>query len=83
MALFANPIDRASEGIVIGGSRYVFLNGGDEDGVVRGKRGSEHGVVVVKTKTAFVIGIHGDNLETRQVSAHVEQFGDYLSSQGM
>ena len=34
-------------------------------------------------RTAEVIGIHGDNLETRQVSAHVEQFGDYLASQGM
>ena len=83
MALFADPIERASAGIVIGGSRYVFLNGGDEYGVVRGKRGAEHGVVVKKTKTAFVIGIHGNNLETRQVSAHVEQFGDYLAGQGM
>ena len=51
--------------------------------LVRGKRGAQHGVVIKKTKTAFVIGIHGDNLETRQVSAHVEQFGDYLASQGM
>lgn len=83
MALFADPIERASEGITIGGSRYVFLNGGDDYGVVRGKRGAQHGVVIKKTKTAFVIGIHGDNLETRQVSAHVEQFGDYLASQGM
>lgn len=83
MALFADPIERASEGIIVGGSRYVFLNGGDDAGVVRGKRGSTHGIVVKKTKTAFVIGIHGDNLETRQVSAHVEQFGDYLASQGM
>ncbi len=83
MALFADPIERASEGIIVGGSRYVFLNGGDDAGVVRGKRGSTHGIVVKKTKTALVIGIHGDNLETRQVSAHVEQFGDYLASQGM
>ena len=83
MALFADPIERASEGIIVGGSRYVFLNGGDDAGVVRGKRGSTHGIVVKKTKTALVIGIHGDNLETRQVSAHVEQFGDYLTSQGM
>ena len=30
MALFADPIERASEGITIGGSRYVFLNGGDD-----------------------------------------------------
>ena len=37
-------------------SRYVFLNGGDDYGVVRGKRGAQHGVVIKKTKTAFVIG---------------------------
>jgi len=82
-ALFADPGAKASEGIVVGGTRYVFLNGGDDDGVVRGKKGAQHGIVVKKTKTAFVIAIHGDNLETRQVSAHVEQFGDYLASQGM
>ena len=81
--LFADPIARASEGIVVGGTRYVFLSGGDDYGVVRGKKGADYGVVVKKTKTAFVIGIHGNNLETRQVSAHVEQFGDYLAGQGM
>jgi len=82
-ALFADPVGRASEGVVVGGTRYVFLSGGDDFGVVRGKRGSEYGVVIKKTKTAFVIGIHGNNLETRQVSAHVEQFGDYLAQQGL
>lgn len=64
--------------------QYVYLNGSDEDGgVVRGKRGTEYGLVVKKCKTCFVIGIHGNNLETRQCSAHVEGFGEYLVGQGM
>ena len=65
-------------------TQYVYLNGSDEDGgVVRGKRGTEYGLVVKKCKTCFVIGIHGNNLETRQCSAHVEGFGEYLIGQGM
>ena len=49
-------------------TQYVYLNGSDEDGgVVRGKRGTEYGLVVKKCKTCFVIGIHGNNLETRQM----------------
>lgn len=64
--------------------QYVYLNGSDEDGgVVRGKRGTEYGLVVKKCKTCFVIGIHGNNLETRQCSTHVEGFGEYLVGQGM
>ena len=38
MALFADPIERASEGIIVGGSRYVFLNGGDQAGRSREAR---------------------------------------------
>ena len=65
-------------------TQYVYLNGSDEDGgVVRGKRGTEYGLVVKKCKTCFVIGIHGNNLETRHCSAHVEGFGEYLIGQGM
>ncbi|CAL6337412.1 unnamed protein product [Bathycoccus prasinos] len=84
MELFADPFSHCANGIYIGGTKYVYLNGSDEDGgVVRGKRGTEYGLVVKKCKTCFVIGIHGNNLETRQCSAHVEGFGEYLVGQGM
>lgn len=40
MVLFVDFIECVSEGIIIGGLCYVFFNGGDDYGVVRGKRGA-------------------------------------------
>ena len=82
--LLLSTSSKYSRALISTFTQYVYLNGSDEDGgVVRGKRGTEYGLVVKKCKTCFVIGIHGNNLETRQCSAHVEGFGEYLIGQGM
>ena len=61
----------------------VFLNGGDDYGVVRGKRGAQHGVVIKKTKTAFVIGITAITWRRDKSARTSSSSGDYLASQGM
>ncbi|KAJ6254618.1 profilin [Anaeramoeba flamelloides] len=66
------------KGIVIGGVKYIFLGGGE---FLKGKKGQD-GVIVYKTKTALVIGIYKEGIQTGNCSSVCGKFADWLIANG-
>ncbi|KAJ3443225.1 profilin [Anaeramoeba flamelloides] len=67
-----------NNGIVIGGVKYIFLGGGE---FLKGKKGQD-GVIVYKTKTALVIGIYKEGIQTGNCLSVCGKFADWLSDNG-
>ncbi|KAK3318425.1 profilin, partial [Apodospora peruviana] len=68
-----------SEGIHIGGERYVAFN--VEDRHVYGRKGRT-GIIIVKTGQAILIGHYGENVQAGNATQTVEALADYLVKAG-
>jgi len=70
------------KGVTIGGCKYMLIASDVEEGVIRGKNGPS-GVVIKKTVSGLVIGMHGSEVSTAETSYVVEKLADYLKDQGI
>ena len=70
------------KGVTIGGNKFMLIASDVEEGVVRAKNGPS-GVVIKKTVSGLVIGMHGSNVTTGECSLVVEKLADYLRDQGI
>jgi len=70
------------KGVTIGGNKYMLIASDVEEGVIRGKNGPA-GVVIKKTVSGLVIGMHGSEVATGECSLVVEKLADYLKDQGI
>ncbi|KAL2145053.1 hypothetical protein VTI28DRAFT_8153 [Corynascus sepedonium] len=68
-----------SEGIYVGGERYVATR--IEDRHIYGRQGRT-GICIVKTNQAILIGHYGENVQAGNATQTVEALGDYLIGQG-
>ena len=66
-------------GIVLGGTKFVFLSGTDR--VLRAKKNKE-GVHCMKTNTAIIIAVYEEPKTPQEVANVVEKLGDYLIQYG-
>ena len=70
------------KGVTIGGNKFMLIASDVEEGVIRGKNGPS-GVVIKKTVSGLVIGMHGSDVTTGECSLVVEKLADYLRDQGI
>ena len=70
------------KGVTIGGNKFMLIASDVEEGVIRGKNGPS-GVVIKKTASGLVIGMHGSDVATGECSMVVEKLADYLREQGI
>jgi len=68
-----------SNGVTLGGQRYIYLSGSDR--VIRAKLGKV-GLHCMKTNQAVVISLYEDPIQPQQAASVVEKLGDYLISCG-
>jgi profilin len=71
----------AQNGLFLGGSKYMVLQG-DPGIVIRGKKGPG-GCTIRKTNSAFVIGIYDEPCTPGECNIAVERLGEYLFDQGL
>ena len=69
-------------GVTMGANKYMLVASDVEEGVGRGKNGPG-GVVIKKTVSGLVIGMHGSEVATAECSLVVEKLADYLKDQGI
>jgi len=68
-----------SEGVHVGGHRYVVIKADDRS--LYGKKGRE-GVVIVKTSQAILIAHYPETVQPGNAANVVEQLADYLIKSG-
>jgi profilin len=69
----------AASGIVIAGTKYMFLSSTDK--VLRGKKGPG-GLHTIKTVQALIVCIYEEPIVPEQAATVTEKLGDYLISVG-
>eukprot|EP01122_Echinamoeba_exundans_P017208 TRINITY_DN899_c0_g1_i1.p1 TRINITY_DN899_c0_g1~~TRINITY_DN899_c0_g1_i1.p1 ORF type:complete len:140 (-),score=41.24 TRINITY_DN899_c0_g1_i1:79-498(-) len=77
-AIAASWPNFAAAGLKVAGDKFMFLRGDDQ--VVLAKKGAT-GVVIAKTKTAFVIAFHNDKQQIGNANKEVLKIADYLTEQ--
>eukprot|EP00217_Crustomastix_stigmatica_P009389 CAMPEP_0183803076 /NCGR_PEP_ID=MMETSP0803_2-20130417/32068_1 /TAXON_ID=195967 /ORGANISM="Crustomastix stigmata, Strain CCMP3273" /LENGTH=125 /DNA_ID=CAMNT_0026047809 /DNA_START=32 /DNA_END=409 /DNA_ORIENTATION=+ len=80
LSSWSDPSGFQAGGIKAGGTKYIFLSA-DGDDAVRGKSGAT-GIVVAKTQSAVVIGVHDDGATTAQCYGTVCRIADYMKGVG-
>ncbi|AQK87804.1 Profilin-1 [Zea mays] len=78
---FDEPGHLAPTGLILGGTKYMVIQG-EPGAVIRGKKGSG-GITVKKTGQSLIIGIYDEPMTPGQCNLVVERLGDYLLEQGM
>ncbi|KMZ71495.1 Profilin [Zostera marina] len=78
---FNEPGKLASNGLFIGGVKYMVIQG-DPGVVIRGKKGSG-GICIKKTNQSLVIGIYNEPMLPGDCNITIENIGDYLIDQGL
>ncbi|KAN0040233.1 hypothetical protein ACTA71_012123 [Dictyostelium dimigraforme] len=68
-----------ANGIVVGGKKYMALKSDERSAY--GKLGAG-GIICVKTKSAFIIGVFDDKLQPGAAANTAEKLADYLIEQG-
>lgn len=79
MSGFSNAGALQSGGVIIGGSKYMYLQ--SDDGQIQGKKGAS-GVSIAKAGKCLVIGIYGDGQQPGACRTTVEKIRDYLVNSG-
>ena len=64
-----------SNGITLGGTRFIFLSATDR--VLRAKKNKE-GLHCIKNQTCIIIGVYEEPVTAPQAATVVEKLGDYL-----
>ena len=77
---YQNPEDLYSSGLVVAGTRFVFLRRSGESALY-GRKGSDSGVCICKTLTALIVGYYENGIQPGSCNAVVEKLGDYLREQ--
>ncbi|KAM9993500.1 hypothetical protein ACTFIZ_011465 [Dictyostelium cf. discoideum] len=75
VALFKNPPDAFTKGIVIGNIKYMGIKG--EPQSIYGKKGAT-GCVLVRTTQTIIVGLYDEKFQPGQATVIVEKLGDYL-----
>lgn len=78
---FDEPGSLAPTGLLLGGAKYMVIQG-EAGAVIRGKKGTG-GITVKKTGQALVFGIYDEPVNPGQCNKVVEGLGDYLIEQGL
>ena len=76
---YSNLAHFQGNGIVLGGTKFVFLSGIDR--VLRAKKNKE-GIHCMKTNTAIIIALYEEPATPQEVANIVEKLGDYLVQYG-
>merc|ERR1711971_1014845 len=76
---YANTDELAMNGVMIAGTKYMFLSATDR--VVRGKKGTS-GVHCIKTVQALIVCVYEDPVVPEQAATVTEKLGEYLISVG-
>ena len=76
---FSDSSQAAASGLYVGGRKYMFLRCDGE--AVYGKE-REDGVVVMKTRTALVIGLYTKGTVPGECATAVGRVADYLKQHG-
>jgi len=76
---FSNPVTFQSNGVVVGGSKYMYLQ--SDDNQIQGKMGAS-GVSIAKAGKCIIIGVYGDGMQPGNCRTQVERIRDYLVSSG-
>jgi profilin len=79
VAGFSNSGALQSNGVFIGGNKYMFLQ--SDDSQIQGKKGAS-GFSIAKSAKCMVIGIYGDGLQPGNCRTQCERIRDYLNSVG-
>ncbi|CAH9083982.1 unnamed protein product [Cuscuta europaea] len=77
---FKEPGSLAPNGLYLGGSKYMVIQG-EPQAVIRGKKGPG-GICIKKTGQSILIGIYDEPMTPGQCNIVVERIGDYLIEQG-
>ncbi|CAH9053334.1 unnamed protein product [Cuscuta epithymum] len=77
---FKEPGSLAPTGLLLGGSKYMVIQG-EAHAVIRGKKGPG-GICIKKTGQSILIGIYDEPMTPGQCNMVVEKIGDYLLEQG-
>lgn len=73
----ANTSSAAAEGIVVGGRKYMFLQGDQKQ--LQGKKGPS-GVSIARSQKCLIIGVYKKGQQPGNCRKAVENMCDYLSS---
>ncbi|XP_040581270.1 profilin [Lepeophtheirus salmonis] len=65
----------ATNGITLGGIRYMYLSG--MENVIRGKY-KKDGIHIAKSETLLIIGMYGEAVQPQKAATIVEKMADYL-----
>lgn len=76
---YDNTDTLASSGVVIAGTKYMFLSRSDK--VVRAKKGTS-GVHCIKTTQTYIVCVYEDPIVPEQAASVTEKLGDYLIQVG-
>merc|ERR1711936_357345 len=79
LARYANTDELAMNGVIAGGTKYMFLSATDR--VVRAKKGTS-GVHCIKTVQALIVCVYEDPVVPEQAATVTEKLGEYLISVG-
>ncbi len=86
VAGFDNPSELASNGLFLGGEKYMVI-AGEAGAVIRGrsKATKTKGVTIKKTVSALVVGMYDQAQDVTPADCNtvVEGLGDYLIGQGI
>jgi len=82
IANFDSVPSLASNGIRVGGKKYMYLSSDDRSvKVVRGKK-DQNGVHCIKTSQTFIVCVYEDPMVPEQAAIVTEKLGDYLVGVG-
>ncbi|XP_074566910.1 profilin-like [Curcuma longa] len=80
MSDFDAPGSLATNGLYLGGTKYMVIQG-EPGAVIRGKKSSS-GVTIKKTNMTLIFGIYDESMTGGECNVVVERLGDYLCDQG-
>lgn len=76
---YSNTDTLAASGVVIAGTKYMFLS--QTDKVVRAKKGTS-GVHCIKTTQTYIVCVYEEPIVPEQAASVTEKLGDYLIQVG-
>lgn len=77
---FDDPTPLYQSGIVLNGTKYMFLR--NEGRSLLGRKGGDSGCIVVKTNQAVLIGVYEGGLQGGDCNMVVERLADHLANSG-